>query len=235
MMLFLCRPALFFLPSFALAIACGGDDGGVSLEGDENFGGVVLDDDGPVAGATVSMFGATPPVTTTTNASGEFAFEASGIDPTIHVEAPGHWGSLEQLRWDGMPRDDFEFDLPSDAVVDELGSSLGRTVLTTNGILVVEFARGDYLGAESASIDVSSDTPFTFDANDDPVESDTILSGAEEGELIYTNVAVGDTNIVVTSDGQTACSLDFDPEFDGVTVSILAKVITRAVASCGAL
>lgn len=64
--------------------------------------------------------------------------------------------------------------------------------------------------------------------------SESILAG-EENELIFTNVAPGDFEIVVSGNGDiTGCSTEFDGPTQGFSVAI-AGVIIRSQAFCGAI
>jgi len=221
----------------ALIVGCGADDDADSdfpdLTGDDNIGGFVEDDNGPVAGATVSVYGTDPAVTTTTNGAGYFALEAIDIDPYILIEAPGYWGKLERvgLRPPEMGRGNYVFELATDADVDEVAAALGRTQLDTNGIVIADFSGEEILDGASATIDIVSDPSFTFDANGDPVESTSIIPGSEDAELIFSNAVVGDVNVVPgNTNPPLFCFRDFP--FDDDRFPVLPKVISRLLVFC---
>ena len=224
---------LFCVFSLALIVGCGGgDDNDESefpdLTGDDNIGGFVEDDNGPVEGATVSVYGANPAITTTTNGAGHFALEAVDIDPYILIEAPGHWGTLERVSLDPAVggRGNYVFDLAEDADVDEVAAALGRTQLDTNGIVIADFSGEDSLDGATATIDIVSDPSFAFDANGDPVESTSIIPGSEDTELIFSNAVVGDVDLVPGSTNPPLfCFRDFP--FDDDRFPVLPKVISR--------
>ena len=223
--------------SLALIVGCGGDEDDESefpdLTGDDNIGGFVEDDTGPVAGATVSVYGANPAVTTTTNGAGYFALEAIDIDPYILIEAPGHWGKLERvsLHPPEVGRSNYVFELATDADVDEVAVALGRTQLDTNGIVIADFSGEDILDGASATIDIVSDPSFTFDANGDPVESTSIIAGSEDTELIFSNAVVGDVDVVPGNmNPPLFCFHEFPSAEDRFPV--LPKVISRVQIFC---
>ncbi len=232
---------LFCVFSLALIVGCGGgDDDDESefpdLTGDDNLGGFVEDDNGPVEGATVSIYGANPAITTTTNGAGYFALEAIDIDPYILIEAPGHWGKLERvsLHPPEAGRGNYVFDVPEDADVDEVAAALGRTQLDTNGIVIADFFSPDTLDGATATIDIVSDPSFAFDANGDPVESTSIIPGSEDTELIFSNAVVGDVDLMAGSTNPSlGCSGDFP--FDDNRFPVLAKVISRLQIFCGSI
>jgi hypothetical protein len=198
--------------------------------------GFVEDDNGPVEGATVSIYGANPAITTTTNGAGHFALEAIDIDPYILIEAPGHWGTLERVSLHPAVdvRGNYVFDVPEDAVVDEVAAALGRTQLDTNGIVIADFFSPDTLDGATATIDIVSDPSFAFDANGDPVESTSIIPGSEDTELIFSNAVVGDVDLMAGSTNPSlGCSGEFP--FDDNRFPVLAKVISRLRIFCGSI
>ena len=228
---------LFCVLSLALIVGCGGDDDDESdfpdLTGGDNIGGFVEDDNGPVEGATVSVYGANPAVTTTTDSAGHFALEAIDIDPYILIEAPGYWGKLERVSLDPAfdGRGNYVFDVPADGDVDEVAAALGRTQLDTNGIVIADFSGEDTLDGATATIDIVSDSSFTFDANGDPVESTSIIAGSEDTELIFSNAVVGDVDLVPGSTNPALfCFRDFP--FAEDRFPVLPKVISRLQIFC---
>ena len=231
---------LFCVFSLALIVGCGGDDDDESefpdLTGDDNIGGIVEDDTGAVEGATVSVYGANPAVSTTTNGAGYFALQAIDIDPYILIEAPGHWGKLERvlLRPPEVGRDNYVFDVPEDADVDEVAAALGRTQLDTNGIVIADFSSHDTLDGATATIDIVSDPSFAFDANGDPVESTSIIPGSEDTELIFSNAVVGVVDLMPASMNPSLfCFLEFPGSpGDEPSVPVLPKVISRLQIFC---
>lgn len=233
--------------AFALT-ACGEDGGGgaaVLGTNGENIGGVISDDNGsPIEGATVSLVGASPAVTTTTNASGQWSLvapaggslEAPEEAPQIVARADGHWGgSVRRYLSDGQMIDDIDLNLVPDSIVAEVGTTLGRTVSKSTAIVIVDIhVDGSNAGGESATLSVASDPPFTFDTNDEPVLSATILAG-EETELVFTNVPPGGFEVMPAGNGNlTDCGYEFAFSTQGFTVAI-AGVITRSQVFCGAL
>ena len=235
--MYVVRSRFVFLASLSccLAVACGTDGGELPLSGDENVGGVVVAEQGPVAGALVSVHGASPPVEVVTNANGQFALEVPVGTPTLLVELDGYWRTLSRVHVQADEVvDDLEIEIVSDARVAEVASALGRSFDEANGVLLVEFyAAGAALGGEHAELDVETDVPFTFDEAGAPVESDTLLDGDGEAELVFTNVPVGDLDLIVFGDDtETGCAPEFDSAFDG-RWPIAAGAITRARAFCG--
>ncbi len=230
---------LFCVFSLALIVGCVGDDDESDfpdLTGGDNIGGFIENDTGPVEGATVSVYGADPAVTTTTDSAGHFALEAIDIDPYILIEAPGHWGKLERVSLDPAfdGRGNYVFDVLADGDVDEVAAALGRTQLDTNGIVIADFSSEDPLDGATATIDIVSDPSFTFDANGDPVESTSILPGAEDTELIFSNAVVGVVDLVPASMNPSLfCFLEFS-HFPGdePSVPVLPKVISRLQIFC---
>ena len=182
----------------------------------------------------MSIYGANPAITTTTNGAGQFALEAIDIDPYILIEAPGHWGALERVTLHPAVevRGNFYFDVPEDAAVDEVAAAIGRTQLDTNGIVIADFEISpDTLDGATATIDIVSDPSFTFNANGDPVESTSTIPGSEDTELIFTNAVVGDVDLMAGSTNPSLGCSGFFP-FDDNRLPVLAKVISRLEFFC---
>jgi len=217
-------------------IGCGGDDGGDGLPDGDNVGGVISSEDGPLAGATVSVVGGS--ASATTGADGTFSLQAPDGDVDFLVEASGYWGQI--IRGTVLPDESIsgvEIDLASDADVAEIATALSRTLDESKGIVALEFYSSDAdLAGTSASVrednvEVPSDPPFTFDGNDDPVESPTILGGTMEQELIFSNVAVGDYEIFGDVSGSVGCQAEFDTLTKPFPVR--AKAISSMTLYCG--
>ena len=90
---------------------------------------------------------------------------------------------------------------------------------------------GHYPDSASATIDIVSDSPFTFDANGDPVESTSIIAGPEDTELIFSNAVVGDVDAVPGNTNPSLfCFRDFP--FAEDRFPVLPKVISRLQFFC---
>ena len=180
----------------------------------------------PVEGATVSVVGTSN--TATTDASGNFSVMAPVGTVLILTTADASWGSLfaEDVPSGGLSGVDAEV-IP-DALVDALAGLLGTTADTSKGIVAVTFPEQTAIGGETASIDVSSELSFFFDALDDPVEGDTLVAGGSS-ELIFINVDVAGA---VTATATSADAMACPPEFPGASYSVQAKVFTEIDVVC---
>jgi hypothetical protein len=225
--------------AFSLLAACGGDDGGGdNLPGDDNLGGTVVNDTGPIAGATVSVLGANPAVEATTDADGKFSLLVPEGESDFLIEAAGHWGEVVRGNVDpGEKISGVEVELTTDAEVTEVATALSRTIAESNGIVVANFV-SDGTDLASAKVDlldnnapVASDAPFSFDSNGDPTETPSILGGTA-AELIFTNVAAGAYELFPDNSGSLGCATEYDTL--ATPLPVRAKTISSLTIFCAA-
>lgn len=187
----------------------------------------------PVAGATVSVVGTD--ISTTTDQSGAFTLEdvPNGAQ-FFATEASGYWGIVDY--WDVPDETQFgaDFGVVPEADIEGIADALGRTLSTADGGVDVTFDEGA-VGGETASVSASSDPPFTFNLDDEPVQQAGVIADIDGfGELIFTSIDTADGPVTATVSGvsgMTACFVDEDP---GTTYPILAKSITIVYAYCQA-
>jgi hypothetical protein len=185
----------------------------------------------PVPGATVSVFGTQ--ISTTTNQSGAFTLpNVPNGDNFFVTEYAGSWGIVDYWEVPAETQFGADFGVVPDADIAALASALGRSFDPADGAIDVTFYEGA-TGGETASISVSSDAPFTFNALDEPVEQPGVIADSDGfGELIFTSIDPGSGPASVTVSGvqgMTTCMVDESP---GTTYPILAKSITIAYAYC---
>ena len=180
----------------------------------------------PVEGATVNVVGTSN--TATTDANGNFSVMAPVGTVMILSTADGSWGSLfaEEVPSEGLSG--VEAEVIPDALVDALAGLLGTAADTSKGLVAVGFPEDTTVGGETASIDVNSELSFIFDAQDDPVEGDTLVADGSD-EVVFVNVDVaGAVAATATSADAMPCPL----EYPSASYSVQAKVITEIDVIC---
>jgi hypothetical protein len=187
----------------------------------------------PVEGATVEVFG--QPISTTTNASGQFTLEnVPNGEVFFVVQADGNWGSVDFYD---VPEEtgmgNILLFVSPDSDIAAIANELDRTLNEADGAVDMYFSEGA-AGGEAGTISASSDPPFTFALNGSPVVQDTIIAEAGEGDLMFTSVKTSDGPItadVTGAAGVTICDVD---ESLGTTYPIVAKAFTVVYAYCEA-
>ena len=185
----------------------------------------------PVEGATVEVFG--QPISSTTNASGQFALEnVPNGEVFFVVQADGNWGSVDFYD---VPEETEGLEIllfvTPDSDVAEMANALGRTFDEADGAVDMYFYEGAASG-ETGTISAPSDPPFTFAVDGSPVVQNTIIAVAGEGDLMFTSVKTADGPItadVTGAAGVTICDVD---ESLGTTYPIVAKAFTVVYAYC---
>lgn len=214
------------------AAACGG--GGDDSDTSTVTGTVTTrgETESRVAGATVGVHGTS--LSTTTDANGAFTLRnVPNGDVFFATEVTGNWGTVDYYY---VPEETAGVTIDLGVVPDEtmsaIAESLGRSLSASDGIVDVIFFTGAQ-GGETASIDATSDPPFTFDLDGNAVaQAGVIADNDGYGELIYTSVSIADGPItadVMGVDGATVCEVAETP---GVTYPVLEKSITFVYAYC---
>ena len=172
-----------------------------------------------VAGAAVAVHGTS--LSTMTDANGAFTLQNVPHGDVFFVtDANGHWGTVDYYYVpDETAGVTIDLGVVPDAAMSAIAESLGRSLSASDGIVDVIFFSGAQ-GGETASIDVPSDPPFTFDLDGNAVAQAGVIADDEGyGELVYTSVATADGPItadVVGVDGVTVCQVEETP---GITLS----------------
>lgn len=202
-----------------LTLGAGCTGGGKDAPAGSIEGTVVVTDQGPLAGATVTVLG--HELTATTDANGDYSIEKVPVgDVFLVAEGNGSWGVLVGANVvEGVTSIDLE--LVPDSVVTAVAGMLGRTIDVQDGIFQVLF--DNHAGGESASLTAPSDDPFTFGVDDDPVVRSSLLASGSQ-ELIFSGMEPGTTGVTASS-GCTAA-------FPGADWPIRAKTITSVWMDC---
>lgn len=227
----------FLIVPLALAVACSGEADDNSLPGTDNLGGEITNANGPLAGASVSIIGGTG--TAMTDADGSFSLTTTSEGEVDYlIEAPGHWGQIVRV-WinPGDVVGGVEVELATDGEVAEVATKLSRTISESKGIFIGEFFSDglDLAGFKVQLLDmnqpVATDPTFTFDANEEPVATDTILGGSDGPELVFTGVPPGAYEISGEVRNGVGCNVQSN------TIErpfpIRAKTISAIVIGCG--
>jgi hypothetical protein len=168
-------------------------------------GELYLGETGPAEGVTVSIYGTA--TTTTTDADGLFTIDVPmEQDILLHIEdQPGHYGLLQPLH---ITSDNaaapFQGTLDPDAEVEQPATSFGRTVDTDNsGALFLRFSGVSFDGAESASLDVASQTPIV-NGSSGLLESSTLMS-TNGGRMYFFDVPPGTAGVTLDGGAGGSC------------------------------
>lgn len=230
---------MLLLATCALAAAACGNGGAESTGGSGGTGGTTTstvngevfdfetDPETAVGGATVTVVGTS--ISDTTNASGQFELpNVPNGQQFFRAESTGYWGSVDIADVPGETVG-YVLGLLPDQLLTGLADELQRTFDQGKGGVLITFE--DVVGGEGGTISASSDLPFTFDVNEDPIVQDTVIADEDgDGVLIFTNVSPGNITASVTgAAGQTTCEIDEDP---GTTYPVFAKSITIVYAFC---
>ncbi len=220
-----------FLALIALAGCTGGDDDDDAFSGDTLVSGDVFTItpggvDTAVSGATIEAVPGGP--STTSAADGTWSLLlASNSTPTLRATATGNWGSQVVLP---IPAGGttLDFGLPSDTLVDALGSALGLGAPdTTKGIVAVDFFGAvSTSGGFAVTISAANAGSFTFDSAGNPVLSASTLPNGDT-QLIFVNVDTGTATLTVTSSGTATCTNAFVASHP-----VDAKIVTLAPVFC---
>jgi hypothetical protein len=190
-----------------------------------------LDMDSPAAGATVSVRETS--LSTTADEFGEFSF---GVFPGVwffESSKEDTWGFIELYAVPAEGRSDFEVVVAADAFVAQIEETLTVDIDDTKGMVTLLFEPAGGMGGETATLSEPYDFSLTFDADGEPVLSDTVLPGDEGpiltfGGLDYTEEL---TVTPVGVDGVNACDL----EYPGAVYPVMARTITVVDAACAPL
>ncbi len=190
------------------------------------------DDDMPLAGATVRVFGST--TSTTTTSDGSFSLSVPEGRQLIELQADDHWGRIEVFdAADG----ELEWQMLSDTTIADLGTALNHTIDLSKGALAVEFKVADDGDGESATLSASTEITFTFANGETPVLSDVLLADGNP-VLVFIGVATGTSTVNVQgAPGRTACAAPEGPAGSTTPFAfpVVAKTATVAATICGAL
>ena len=233
--------------SFALA-SCGGDGDGATggtggtggTAGTGGTGGTQTssvigivqsrdETEAPVAGVTVSVFGTS--LSTTTDADGLFSLsDVPHGDRFFVTAADDHWGFVDYWVVPDETAGGVNLGVLPDTEIALLEAALGRSLSDDDGAVDVSFYEGAS-GGETASLNVSSDPPFTFDISGFPFEQDQLIADFGVGDLVFTSVnpSGGITATVQGAPGVTECFVDESP---GTTYPVLAESVTIVYAYC---
>jgi hypothetical protein len=162
-----------------------------------------------ISGATVSVYGANPPISDTTDACGLFSLTVPPLDePYVFLQVSPISGASASSSYLGLVKPLFidsemmfrSLDLISEELVDQVEAfiQMSQPSFTRNpadGIVSVQFdaVTGDEYqaqGGESIDLSVNSDVSFTFNSSDEPQISSTLLNGGSS-DLIFINADVG--------------------------------------------
>jgi hypothetical protein len=229
------KTRVFGLAVCALTMAaCGGGGGGEETDTSTVTGTVSTRGDTAVrvAGATVGVHGTSLSATTDTNGAFTLRDVPHG-DVFFVTEADGNWGTVDYYYVpEETEGETIDLGVVPDGTMSAIADSLGRSLSTSDGIVDVIFFSGAQ-GGETASIDVQSDPPFTFDLDGTAVPQAAVIADDDGyGELVYTSVALADGPItadVMGVDGVTLCEVAETP---GITYPVLEKSITFVYAYC---
>jgi hypothetical protein len=182
--------------------------------------------DSPFEGATVSVVGTSN--TATSDAQGNFSVMAPTGTVTFSTTAAGHWGEQLAQHVPSTGRDDIELQVLPDALVDTIADEFGTTADPSKGLVAVGFDEDSVVGGETASISANSELSFVFDAEEAPLEGDTLVAGGGS-EVIFVNA---DVTAQLTTTATSADDLPCPPELPDATFSVEAKVLTQIEVIC---
>ena len=180
-----------------------------------------------LGGATVSVVGTSN--TATSGPDGSFSIMAPVGTMMFQATAEGHWGSLfaENVPEAGLT--DLEVEVLPDALVSTVASIFETTADESKGLVAVFFDEDTTSGDESASLSATSELSFIFDADDEPVEGDTLCGEAGCGsDVIFINTDVG----AVTATALNASSQPCPLEYPSASYSVQAKMFTEIDVYC---
>ena len=192
-------------------------------------GTVGVGDDGstvPVEGATVLVVGTS--ISVTTDGSGSWSLEAPEGEVYLQASASGFWSSIVRRDVPTEGLIDVELEVVPDALVEGIGSALGRTIDEAKGIAALGFDTIALIGGQTATLSKDADFSFAFDGAGDPQRSNALISGGDS-DLIFVGVELT-AALTVTPEGASEtefCSVRF-----GATPPILARSITEVDVPC---
>ena len=186
-----------------LAAACGGGHAGPDAPAAQ-LAGTVFDarsSTRPLAGATVELVGASPANQTTTAADGSYTLAVpAGQAVLVRASATGYAAAQEGLVVDaGGARLDLAPILSG--VLTQAQGQLGTTFDPAKGFVRLKI-KGASAGT-GAMLDAAHDLPFICDPGMPCVHASTASAA---GELMFPNVAVGDTSITAVPAMGVTCT-----------------------------
>ncbi|MDX2091368.1 MAG: carboxypeptidase-like regulatory domain-containing protein [Kofleriaceae bacterium] len=223
-------PSLLCLVALLGADACGGSDAAPDAAPPDAAEPVTLSGTviqlsatrSPVANATVSLRGAEPAMTTTTDAAGGFTLSVPPERATLVVDADTFTGVVIPLEVPTEGRSGVEIGLIASTALTTTMSLVGLTQDAAKGALIVEFA-APIAGGETATIDATSSAAFHFEGG--IPTTGNMLASNSTGSVVFANVVPGEATVEVTP---TPCVL-----VEGIaTVPVDVGRITRLRADC---
>ena len=160
-----------------------------------------------VKGATVSVVGAAPPNSTTTDSWGSFTLQIKpGSTVFLKAEFSGLVSTILPLVTSATSNPSMEFYLLSAATLDLDYKDAGMPKRdSAKGIVEVQFNNKSSAGGEGASLSVSHGGSFAFNASGDAVKSSKLLPSGEDS-LTFVNVATGQTSVNLSA---SKCKLTY--------------------------
>ena len=160
-----------------------------------------------ITGATVSVVGASPPNSTTTDSWGSFTLQIKpGSTVFLKAEFSGLVSTILPLVTSATSNPSMEFYLLSAATLDLDYKDAGMPKRdSAKGIVEVQFNNKSSAGGEGASLSVSHGGSFAFNASGDAVKSSKLLPSGEDS-LTFVNVATGQTSVNLSA---SKCKLTY--------------------------
>jgi hypothetical protein len=199
-----CRPPVIALigACLFLSVGCGGAEStlAVTVSGVVRNAATLM----PAAGATVDLVGAEQ--VAQAGADGVYAFETQpGELVWIRATVPGSIPVRRPLLVPDLGAVDFVIDVLPRGLADGAYAALSLPARDEGkGIVAVHFLNRSMDGREGVAIDLDHDGPFSFDGDQRPAITDTLLPGLYDG-LIFSNVTSGQVTSVMHSG--VACEL----------------------------
>jgi hypothetical protein len=180
----------------------------------------------PVEGATVTVVGSSS--TATTDAQGNFSVMAPIGTVMFLTTAAGHWGEQLAQNVPSEGRNDLELQVRPDAFVAAIAAALQITHDASKGLVSVNFDAATAMGGEAAAISANREISFVFNADDEPVEGNTLIAGGDS-EVTFMNTDVANSVIATAvNPSSQPCPL----EFPTASYSVQAKVLTEIGVVC---
>lgn len=180
-----------------------------------------------IAGAKVSVVGASPPNSTTTDAKGLFTLSVkANITVFLKAEKTSFISSIVGLVAAAGAKATAEFGLFQPSMLDSEYQDAGMGKRDpSKGIASVIFNNASSGGGEGASLSAGNAGSYTLDAKDDAVKSAKLLPKGDDS-LMFVNVTTGQTTVTLSA---TKCKLTH-PTI--TSYPIQANTLTDIVAIC---
>ena len=179
-----------------------------AASGPPSVSGTLTDNGTAIVGATVAFVGVTPPVTTTTSATGDWTLPATpGQSVWVRATAAGYRTVQRGHTVPASAVTNFNFEVVSAANAAQMFMLLGTSEDTSKGILVVNFNTAD-TGTNapgfSATISTTSGRPVAIGGGRPQVSN---ISTGGDNALIFTNVPPGSVTVTPVAAAGFTCAL----------------------------